>query len=651
MDKKKKNRIRYFDLNDLYTNINLINADNFLDKFLPKKNKDDINEIIECYNILKYINQGVVFKKRKDIEKKLQSIIGIFIGKNKEIFLQERFDKVESILHSDFWSLFSDYKIYNYYSNDSFQNFILKSKPYIKDLLVHKGIVDKFTEEIKEYLISNEENVPLLIEYFEFDGEGIRKEVKLYLPKSLTYLDIDTLFQNYITSNNPNINLLNLITTLKNTDEVKLSDKTRLLARRRSEKETDLFFEKNTGHEFGVSIKFIPNYKEGLNCSYNNRMTDLTYDLNWIKENFDYNTLLNNFIYLFEYVDWQMRINLISKKNDIKSIESIFSSRSKNHYKDGWTFNLNEQISNIQMYSYVQLLEDMNINIEVVYEWFYTSYLSENFKIENYGLHIPSKNTSYFEKCRILLPEIESTFKKYNLFVEEGAIDTELLSISSKPLSISDCKSIYRIKNIYQNIKDYDLVCYYLFSDQCMLSYIKEEDKSYKSFYNLLLERERVLLSDFQDYLKPEIEWLLNNNYIITDKHNQIHLKDPIKVSIIYNLYINETINYINCPGKYITTINKLLDENELKYSSTLLSKPESQYFNYYLNKSEFTNSHDLRNMYVHGTQPDSDKNSNIHKFNYITILKLLVLITIKINDELCNKELQSNTYKDSISQ
>lgn len=32
------------------------------------------------------------------------------------------------------------------------------------------------------------------------------------------------------------------------------------------------------------------------------------YDLNWIKENNDFPTLLNNFIYLFEFVDMETRI-------------------------------------------------------------------------------------------------------------------------------------------------------------------------------------------------------------------------------------------------------------------------------------------------------------------------------------------------------
>lgn len=69
---------------------------------------------------------------------------------------------------------------------------------------------------------------------------------------------------------------------------------------------------------------------------------------------------------------------------------------------------------------------------------------------------------------------------------------------------------------------------------------------------------------------------------------------------------------------------------------SSLLSRPEQDYFNYYLNKSSFNNSLDLRNMYVHGTQSNDSDNENVHYTNYITFLKLFVLIIIKINDDLC---------------
>jgi hypothetical protein len=83
--------------------------------------------------------------------------------------------------------------------------------------------------------------------------------------------------------------------------------------------------------------------------------------------------------------------------------------------------------------------------------------------------------------------------------------------------------------------------------------------------------------------------------------------------------------------------VYNLVNKGLLKFESSLFSKPEQDYLNYCLNKLEFINSLDLRNMYGHGTQPLGDE--NVHYSNYIRFLKLFILMIIKINDELCVKD------------
>ena len=87
----------------------------------------------------------------------------------------------------------------------------------------------------------------------------------------------------------------------------------------------------------------------------------------------------------------------------------------------------------------------------------------------------------------------------------------------------------------------------------------------------------------------------------------------------------------------YIKSIKSLIEElvkkNVLEYGTSLLSKPEQDYFNYILNRAEFSNGLDLRNRYVHGTQPIDEKS---HEQDYSTLLRLLVLLVLKINEEFC---------------
>jgi hypothetical protein len=82
--------------------------------------------------------------------------------------------------------------------------------------------------------------------------------------------------------------------------------------------------------------------------------------------------------------------------------------------------------------------------------------------------------------------------------------------------------------------------------------------------------------------------------------------------------------------------IEELSSQNLVDYESSLFSKNEQDYFDYYLNKSKFTNGHDIRNRYLHGTNTNDERQ---YEIDYHIILKLFAIIVIKINDDLCIKD------------
>ena len=67
-----------------------------------------------------------------------------------------------------------------------------------------------------------------------------------------------------------------------------------------------------------------------------------------------------------------------------------------------------------------------------------------------------------------------------------------------------------------------------------------------------------------------------------------------------------------------------------------LFSKPEQDYLNYKLNKASYSNGLDLRNKYAHSTYT---KNENTQYVDYINLLKIMILIITKINEEFCLRE------------
>lgn len=111
-------------------------------------------------------------------------------------------------------------------------------------------------------------------------------------------------------------------------------------------------------------------YENVKNIRNENGKWTLEYDTGWIKSNTDYPTLLNNFIYLFEYTDSQTRCTYASNNYGKSALSDFFSVRGKGMYKKGTAFDMLESLSDIQMAGYVKQLNVLGINIENVIKWF-----------------------------------------------------------------------------------------------------------------------------------------------------------------------------------------------------------------------------------------------------------------------------------------
>ncbi len=305
-------------------------------------------------------------------------------------------------------------------------------------------------------------------------------------------------------------------------------------------------------------------------------------------------------------------------------------------YNTGLSYQYVDRLSSHQFYLYYNILRDCNIATEDMIEWFFTQYLPREFGANGFRIIMPSSNSRYFEKCRTVLPEIESILKQFNLYINDGKIDHELMQIASNPLPLSHCSSFLQNKYIYPNTdesQEYRNVVHLLFSDQCMLKYLKRAKRNYRHFTELILS-ETVRYNDYSDYLHSSLDWLQRHGYIAL-RNDSLCFSNINQVQVLFDLHKNQTINYWRCSPQLRTEIDKLIQKRLLKAGNSLFSAPEQDYFDYHLNRRTFSNSLDLRNKYLHGTQPDPEDDKQ-HEANYMIILKLLILIIIKINDEFC---------------
>ena len=631
------NGVKFYSAADLSCGYSLEKSETILQALCIADEFLDINQIIELFNIKKFFDCNLRLKRWTDadfehyrnIAKKFELRIASFFAHFNGVNFLHRLEEVDFEYIDDFWLLVNRLKVYERISEDTFKKAIEQPDFYLFPLLKQKDIVCYYDQVIANHMLRSSDSAELIMAQFLEARQESRDT--LWFPKKLTGELRENIILEYIRSDKANPNYLALIAGSRSTPEMPLHDKTRLEARKKYDTYINSHFSKNSGFAYGVKVSFSKTQNEEiLSYDSNNHELSLSYDIKWIEENQDYPTLLNNFIYLFQYVDKFSRSQFTSQPTELGIFERTLGVKGKNDYQTGINFNIKHMSFNLQMAGYYQQLSLLNIKLETLFKWFFEVYLSDEFQAKGFSFVAPSEGTTDLEKCRLLASEIDSVLKQFSQFVTEGCIDRELYEMSSGHVKLENVPSLFQEKYIYPKNDTCKHSMYLLFSDQSGLAYTEKVQSRYGDFFSLL-ENETMCLDDFVEYQKSNIEWLSHHG-CITIKDGGILSLNLEKVSILKDLYKNQfsCLKYLD---HYQSILKSMRDSEEIQYMASLFSKPEQSYINYILNKAEFSNGHDLRNKYIHGTH---SLRAEDHKTDYVELLKIMVLIVIKINEELC---------------
>lgn len=158
-------------------------------------------------------------------------------------------------------------------------------------------------------------------------------------------------------------------------------------------------------------------------------------------------------------------------------------------------------------------------------------------------------------------------------------------------------------------------------------------DKTKKKYSDLptMLSNESIKIADYYDFDIADINWLVNRGTLTIDDEGILHV-NKARATVLKDIFYKEVLCY-SYENYRKELIDKLIECNDLRFESSLFSKPEQDYLDYMLNNSKYGNGPALRNKYVHGSYPlDIKENEQ----NYYELLKIMVLIIIKINEEFC---------------
>lgn len=625
------NGVKYYSPNDLGIGVGLEESEKIIKSFNPDATITDINAILEFYNVQKMLECGMRLRKWSDDEynqykhkaKSITGVLGKFFTRIDDSTFIDNYKNVAFGYIDDFWELFENYKCYKKVSPETFDELLLMKETPLYKFLYHKEIVKTYDAQLAKELRTSNQTCQILVSQFLEKNNN-----KYHLPSGLNSSEFEAIFQEYIDSEKVNPNILHLIYNAQSTAECPISPKLKLSAKRKYDEFWNNPEKDVMKTSYGIGIAFA-DQNEDVKIDMEGTDILFSYDKKWLEENLDYPTILNNFIYIFGMFDPCFRSTLVSVKSKISAIERAFLIDGKKYYPIGSHFNSMAMISSAQMDAYYHFLQANNVDMEDIFKWFFDTYLTEEFGIDGFCMK-SSSATDYVEKCRNLAAEMDGILKQYRMYVRDGFIDRELFEMESEHLIIDGMQSLLKDKYGYPNGTNIQNEMFLLFSDQSLLGYIERTRSEYPTLFELL-RNERCQIIDFANHQLERINWLIERGAVIQGADNTLELNYP-RVFILKHLYDHDVICI-----QYLTslsdTLNEMIKNGDIQIENTLFSKPEKEYLNYVLNKAEYSNGLDLRNKYAHSTYP---QNAEEQKRDYIELLKTMILVITKMNEEFC---------------
>lgn len=407
-------RVKYYNVNDLSIGFNLAKAEEIILSYDEEMIYDDINDILELYNINLLFETKIkleiwsddYYKDLYKTVKKFKSIIGVYCSEINYLKINNFYPEIIRLYHGTFWKMFVQYELYTKLTQQEFACILKKYKIPLELILLENKIVKAYDNEINDYMQNSIETAEFLIRYYL-----IRKKEKFYLPSSLTPNNKITIIEKYIDSEEPHPNYLELLCKARNKKELPISKEVRYRAQQRYKEYTQQVISNDTSPSIKIKVEFSDSEKSMQNLTTDGLNIELLHSRQWIKENLDYPTLLNNYIHMFGYVDYCCRIIFPSFKNELGIFERTLRIKGDRDYDTGVSFEIKEIISSMQNTLYYYELLSLNKRVEDILKWFFEEYLVEEFGVEGFTLSIPSVGTTFLEKIRIMLPELESILR------------------------------------------------------------------------------------------------------------------------------------------------------------------------------------------------------------------------------------------------
>lgn len=642
-----KNRIQYFSTYDMSISYYLQNAEEIIVKYHKGWRPEEVNDVIELYNIWLFVDNGIYMKSwsegtLNEIKGFKDDVIPFFASLNESTWV-EVYKQVDFAYRHNFWEIIDRFNIKSFISKATLDEALLENSYELRYLLQRERLVKKNNELLGTLLKENDHTAEwLLSEFVEDDKFGNHEH--MYFPSALTLQDREDIISAYLDLPEPNLNYVRLVLVAKKDSNLNLSDDVILKAKTVERTLNNKYLNESDTVHFKYSVRISEEANKPLTWVEYDEEGDAVHCYSKsIMLGFKDADLLHYCRYGFEYLTDNGMVDLVSKLSDSGVFERTMGLTGKYSYTTNMVFRYKEAISMLQIEALQNVLQSDNRNLEAAIKDFYETYLKEKYGYPSTILSLPDFSADWVSKCRIIAPEIDAVAKRYHLFAKRGVVDEDLLQISSNTVRISSAVSCNPIK--YYTIKgkpgELFRLFHLLFSDQSMLSFVEPfKDNHYGSFFQMLVEQDgNVLYDNYAPYQRSDIDYLIEEGYLSKNDLGFLCVEKKMEIVLLKQLY-----EYHSCPVlAYGVYGKKLLLEMAakgwLETDSHLLSIEERNYFDYYMYNTPYTNGPALRNRYLHGTSGSPTQDYK-HRSAYYRLLILLILELLKIEDDLIQRQL-----------
>lgn len=402
-------------------------------------------------------------------------------------------------------------------------------------------------------------------------------------------------------------------------------------AKRAYDEAMDELFRQGTGLKYGAGVQIDPEQiackgvkVEGLTLTY-------SFSETWLDKYTDNASIMNNCRYLLDVVDRSGLMASPARSHEESGLLATLGPHVLGEYRMNTISSTRESLANVEVVAYANFLESRGTRLEDALEWTYNVYFAEEYSINGFSLALPSSGASWLDKCKSIGPEIERAVKSYSIFSRIGKIDGDYFPYES-------FKTFGTLNALSEKKYAIDGACFnrwgfYLFSDQCMLTYRRGHNDRARCFFDLI-SNAMVTFDDYDAAYAKVLQQLVDRQLISTCEETGTLSPTPRSICL-KAVWDNGAIALEGCGDGDLALIDGLVSDEMLSYCGKLFTPDEAAYLDYMFNDASFPNSQGLRNRYDHAHSPIADPDAVNIRSDYYRMLTLLVAITLKINDEL----------------